>query len=78
MTSVRDQMDQTAVTPLVLPRPLSFESRPLSMEPKTINNMDNRRNMDVKDGAVARDNLNAPRRQTRLPNVYAGAPESNL
>ena len=71
MTSVRDQMDRPALTPQVL-------SRPLSMETKTINNMDNRRSMDAKDGFQARDNLSVPRRQARLPNIYAGAPESNL
>ena len=68
MNSVRDQMDQ----------PVQVFSRPLSMETKTINNMDNRRNMDAKDGIRASDNLSVPRRQSRLPNMYAGAPESNL
>ena len=72
MTSVRDQMDQPTI------QPLHGFSRPLSVETKTINNMDNRRNMDAKDGARASDNLSVPRRQARLPNIYAGAPESNL
>lgn len=74
LTNVRDQMDQPA-----MPTPLMF-SRPLSLESKAINNMDSRRNTDVKgDGARNSDNLSVPRRQTgRLPNVYAGAPESNL
>ena len=74
MTSVKEQMDQPTVVTQVNHRPLSDHG----FESKTINNIDNRRNMDVKDGARTRDSLNVPRMQTRLPNVYAGAPESNL
>ncbi|XP_078361238.1 glutamate receptor 2-like [Oculina patagonica] len=74
MTSVKEQMDQPTVMTQVNHRPLSDHG----FDTKTFNNIDNRRTMDVKDGARARDSLNVPRMQTRLPNVYAGAPESNL
>ena len=53
-------------------------SRPLSLENKPMNNMDNHRNIETKDGSQTNDNLSVPRRHSRLPNVYAGAPESNL
>ena len=75
MASVKEQMDQPAV------RTHEHYRRPFSdhgLETKAINNIDNRRNMDEKDGARARDSLGVPRMQSRLPNVYAGAPESNL
>ena len=73
MMSVRDQMDQLTMTPRVFSRPLSFET-------KTFNNVDNIncRSMDAKDGVQPRGSLGIPRRQARLPNIYAGAPESNL
>lgn len=74
MASVKEQMDLPAVTTQVYRRPFSDHG----LENKTFNNIDNRRNMDVKDGARPRDSLSVPRMQSRLPNVYAGAPESNL
>lgn len=74
MASVKEQMDLPAVTTQVYRRPFSDHG----LENKTFNNIDNRRNMDVKDGARPRDSLSVPSMQSRLPNVYAGAPESNL
>ncbi|XP_020632392.1 glutamate receptor 2-like isoform X2 [Orbicella faveolata] len=74
MGSVGEQMDKPTVVTRVNPRPLSDQG----FETKTINNTDNRRKMDMKDGARARDSLNVPRMPSRLPNIYAGAPESNL
>ena len=71
--SVKDLMDQPTMTPRVFSRPLSFETKPF-------NNVDNIncRSMEAKDEVQPRDNLGVPRRQARLPNIYAGAPESNL
>lgn len=74
MASVKEQMDLPVATTHAYRRPFSDHG----LENKTINNIDNRRNMDAKDGARARDGMSAPRMQSRLPNVYAGAPESNL
>lgn len=74
MGSVGEQMDKPTVVTQVNSRPLSDQG----FETKTINNIDNRRKMDIKDGARERDSLNVPRMHSRLPNVYAGAPESNL
>jgi len=74
MGSVGEQMDKQSVVTQVNSRPLSGQA----LETKTINNIDNRRKMDMKDGARARDSLNVPRMPSRLPNIYAGAPESNL
>ncbi|XP_074637316.1 glutamate receptor 4-like isoform X1 [Acropora palmata] len=75
MMSVRDQMDQ----PTVSTAPVHF-SRPFSMESKAMNNMDQHRKGDSRDGPGSRanDNLTIPNRNPRLPNVYAGAQESNL
>lgn len=70
MMSVRDQMDQLTMAPRVFSRPLSFET-------KTFNNVDNI-NCRSMEGVQPRDSLGVPRRQARLPNIYAGAPESNL
>ena len=74
MGSVGEQMDKPTVATQVNARPLSDQG----FETKTINNVDNRRKMDMKDGARVRDSLNVPRMPSRLPNIYAGAPESNL
>ncbi|XP_068679093.1 glutamate receptor 4-like [Montipora foliosa] len=72
LTSVRDQMDMPAIGAT------QVFSRPLSLENKSMNNMDNHRNIETKDGSRTNDNLSVPTRHSRLPNVYAGAPESNL
>ena len=75
MMSVRDQMDQ----PTVSTAPVHFPRR-FSMESKAMNNMDQHRKGDSRDGPGSRanDNLTVPKRNPRLPNVYAGAQESNL
>ena len=72
--SVGEQMDKPTVVTQVNPRPLSGQG----FETRTFNNIDNRRKTDTKDGARVRDSLNVPRMPNRLPNIYAGAPESNL
>lgn len=74
MGSVGEQMDKPTVATEVNARPFSDQG----FETKAINNIDHRRKMDVKDGPRVRDSLNIPRMPSRLPNIYAGAPESNL
>ena len=74
MGSVGEQMDRPTVVTQVNPRPLSDQG----LQTRTFNNIDNRRRKGMKDGARVRDSLNVPRMPGRLPNIYAGAPESNL
>lgn len=74
MGSVGEQMDRPTVVTQVNPRPLSDQG----LQTRTFNNIDNRRRKGMKDGARVRDSLNVPRMPSRLPNIYAGAPESNL
>lgn len=48
------------------------------LENKFMNNMDNCRNIEIKDGLWINDNLSVFRRYSRFFNVYVGVFESNL